>query len=159
MLRPYLESDVAALAAAVEDIVEDFAGKTVLLGGGRGFLGRYFIALFDHLNRERLSRPCKLIVLDNLITTHEQGPEPPLSAHYVFLHRGNVACMGPRACYDESKRLGETLCYIYHGHHGVHTNTIRPFNVYGPGMPERDYRVLPNFASAVKGGASGHDLR
>ena len=65
-------------------------------------------------------------------------------------YRGNVSCMGPRACYDESKRLGETLCYIFHNTHGVHTNTIRPFNVYGPGMQERDYRVLPNFASSIK---------
>jgi UDP-glucuronate decarboxylase len=66
-------------------------------------------------------------------------------------YRGNVAAMGPRACYDESKRLGETLCYIYHTHLGLHTNVIRPFNVYGPGMQELDYRVLPNFASALKG--------
>ncbi len=67
-------------------------------------------------------------------------------------YRGNVACMGPRACYDESKRLGETLCFIYHGHHGLWTNTIRPFNVYGPGMQESDYRILPNFASNIKAG-------
>ena len=67
-------------------------------------------------------------------------------------YRGNVASMGPRACYDESKRVGETLCYIFHGKHGVPTNIIRPFNVYGPGMAEADYRVLPNFASEIKGG-------
>ena len=67
-------------------------------------------------------------------------------------YRGNVACQGPRACYDESKRLGETLCYVYHELHGVSTNTIRPFNVFGPGMQETDYRVLPNFANRIKGG-------
>ena len=232
MLTPHRGSDIAAIAASTDDIAEDFAGKTLLLGGGRGFLGRYFSAVFEHLNRERLSRPCKVIVLDNLITTHDEGSAPPSSEHYRFIehdvsqpldidvspdfvvnaagiaspyyyraypletlgaaisgntnllecaaesgarftffssseiygdpdaahlptpesYRGNVACMGPRACYDESKRLGETLCYIYHGHRGVHTNTIRPFNVYGPGMPERDYRVLPNFASSIKAG-------
>jgi len=65
-------------------------------------------------------------------------------------YRGNVSCQGPRACYDEGKRVGETLCYIYHEHFGVHTNTIRPFNVYGPGMQEDDYRVLPNFANRLK---------
>ena len=59
--------------------------------------------------------------------------------------------MGPRASYDESKRLGETLCYIYHTKLGVPTNTIRPFNVFGPGMRETDYRVLPNFANNIKG--------
>ena len=67
-------------------------------------------------------------------------------------YRGSVASMGPRACYDESKRLGETLCFIYHDHYGLATNVIRPFNVYGPGMQETDYRILPNFASNIKAG-------
>jgi UDP-glucuronate decarboxylase len=67
-------------------------------------------------------------------------------------YRGNVACHGPRACYDESKRVGETLCDIFHTKFGTPTTTIRPFNVYGPGMQETDYRVLPNFASRLKGG-------
>jgi len=71
-------------------------------------------------------------------------------------YRGNVSTMGPRACYDESKRVGETLCYIYHEYFGVHTNIIRPFNVYGPGMQENDYRVLPNFASRIKSGMPLH---
>ena len=66
-------------------------------------------------------------------------------------YRGNVACQGPRACYDEGKRVGETLCYIYHTVNGIATNTIRPFNIYGPGMREADYRVMPNFASRIKG--------
>jgi UDP-glucuronate decarboxylase len=65
-------------------------------------------------------------------------------------YRGNVSCLGPRACYDESKRVGETLCRIYHTQFGVDTAMIRPFNVYGPGMQEKDYRVLPNFASRIK---------
>ena len=67
-------------------------------------------------------------------------------------YRGNVNPIGPRACYDESKRVGETLCYIFHTKHGTHTNVIRPFNVFGPGMQETDYRVLPNFASRIKAG-------
>ena len=60
-------------------------------------------------------------------------------------YRGNVSSIGPRACYDESKRLGETLCYIYYKYYGIHTNIIRPFNVYGPGMGQNDYRIFPNF--------------
>lgn len=64
-------------------------------------------------------------------------------------YRGNVSCTGPRACYDESKRLGETLCRIYHERHGVQVKIVRPFNVYGPGMKQTDYRVLPNFASRI----------
>ncbi len=65
-------------------------------------------------------------------------------------YRGNVSTIGPRACYDESKRLGETLCHIYNTYYGIHTNIIRPFNIYGPGMQEHDFRVMPNFASKIK---------
>ncbi|MGH2670680.1 MAG: NAD-dependent epimerase/dehydratase family protein, partial [bacterium] len=64
-------------------------------------------------------------------------------------YRGNISCLGPRACYDESKRLGETLCQIFHERHGVPATIVRPFNVYGPGMQETDYRVLPNFAGRI----------
>ena len=49
------------------------------------------------------------------------------------------------------QRIGETLCNIYHNLKGIRTNTIRPFNVFGPGMQETDYRVLPNFTSRIKG--------
>jgi len=58
--------------------------------------------------------------------------------------------MGSRSCYDEGKRVGETLTYIYNRKYGVHTNVIRPFNVFGPGMQETDYRVLPNFAKLIR---------
>ena len=64
-------------------------------------------------------------------------------------YRGNVSCLGPRACYDESKRLGETLCRVYHEQFGVRSRMVRPFNVYGPGMRRTDYRVLPNFAAHI----------
>jgi len=62
-------------------------------------------------------------------------------------YRGNVSTLGPRACYDEGKRVGETLCYIYQNYYDVHTNIIRPFNIYGPGMHQNDYRVMSNFAN------------
>ena len=64
-------------------------------------------------------------------------------------YRGNVSTMGPRACYDESKRVGETLCYIYQQKFNLKINIIRPFNVYGPGMGQRDYRILPNFIDNI----------
>jgi len=226
-----LPSDIIEVAERLGDVANDFSGKTILLAGGRGFLGRYFTAVFEELNRSCLARPCRLIVLDNLITAGGAGAgvstadvrfvqhditkpipidEPldfvvhaagiaspyyyrayPLEtldvaiagnrhllelatktrARYTFFssseiygdpdakhiptpesYRGNVSSQGPRACYDESKRMGETLCYVFHHKHGVATNVIRPFNVYGPGMQETDYRVMPNFASRVKAG-------
>lgn len=71
-------------------------------------------------------------------------------------YRGNVSTRGPRACYDESKRLGETLCWIYQTYFEVHACVARPFNVYGPGMMPRDYRVLPNFAASIAKGEKLH---
>jgi len=67
-------------------------------------------------------------------------------------YHGNVSCLGARACYDESKRLGETLIRIYQTHDGVPGTIVRPFNVYGPGMQKLDYRVLPNFAAHILAG-------
>lgn len=58
---------------------------------------------------------------------------------------GHVSSVGPRACYDESKRLGETITTIYHQHFKVPTVIVRPFNVFGPGMGHDDHRVIPMF--------------
>lgn len=64
-------------------------------------------------------------------------------------YRGNVDCLGPRACYDEGKRVAETITRIYAERFGVHACIVRPFNVYGPGMSLEDYRVLPNIARSL----------
>jgi len=69
-------------------------------------------------------------------------------------YRGHVASRGPRACYDESKRLGETLCWIYENYFDVHVSVARPFNVFGPGMMPKDFRVMPNFAASIARGES-----
>ena len=227
-----LPSDIDEIIELLGPVAFDYEGKTLLFAGGMGFLGRYFMSVFARLNEKVFSRPCKLIVLDNYITSaktaefskyftdyefietdiakpfetgekldyiiHCAGIASPYyyrahpletadvaiagnrnlleiavqhKARYTFFssseiygdpdpahvptpesYRGNVSSQGPRACYDESKRMGETLCYIFHNLQGVATNIIRPFNVYGPGMQESDYRVLPNFASMIKAG-------
>ena len=227
-----LPGDIEEIVSGLGADAQQFAGRTILLCGGAGFLGRYFASVFARLNQGILRQPCQVIVCDNLITSGSLGSamtgpngfrflkhniiqpltlEEPVdyviqaagiaSPYYyrkypletlevatlgtkqvlelavahrprsvIFFssseiygdpdprhvptsesYRGNVSCLGPRACYDESKRLGETLCAIYHERHGVATKIIRPFNVYGPGMQETDYRVLPNFASRVIG--------
>jgi dTDP-glucose 4,6-dehydratase/UDP-glucuronate decarboxylase len=64
-------------------------------------------------------------------------------------YRGSVSCIGPRACYDESKRLGETLCYIYTQHHGVPAKIVRPFNNFGPGLRLNDRRVIPDMCREI----------
>ncbi len=227
-----LQTDIQEIINRLRNDAHHFAGKRILLTGGRGFLGRYFMEIFKGLNEQILENPLSLVVLDNLITSGKEGADVPEYPHIKFInhdviepfifdekidyvihaagiaspyyyraypletlevaitgtrrmlemannhharftffssseiygdpdpkhvpmsesYRGNVSCQGPRACYDESKRVGETLSYIFHTNEGTHTNTIRPFNVYGPGMQETDYRVLPNFASCIKGG-------
>ncbi|MCO6512210.1 MAG: SDR family oxidoreductase [Aridibacter famidurans] len=58
---------------------------------------------------------------------------------------GNVNCIGPRSCYDEGKRVAETLFMDYHRQNGVDTRIVRIFNTYGPRMLENDGRVVSNF--------------
>ena len=65
-------------------------------------------------------------------------------------YRGNVSCTGPRACYDESKRMGETLCMTYHRLYGTPVKIIRPFNVYGPGQRLDDRRIIPDLMKAAR---------
>lgn len=62
---------------------------------------------------------------------------------------GNVNTCGPRSCYDESKRFGETLSYYYARQYGMPITVVRPFNNYGPGMRVNDQRVVADFAKAV----------
>lgn len=58
---------------------------------------------------------------------------------------GNVNPIGPRACYDESKRLGETLTMEYYRQFQANTRIVRIFNTYGPHSQEDDGRMIPNF--------------
>jgi UDP-glucuronate decarboxylase len=65
---------------------------------------------------------------------------------------GYVSATGPRSCYDESKRFGETLCMLFAGQYGMPIGVTRPFNNYGPGMRLNDKRVPADFALAVREG-------
>ncbi len=58
---------------------------------------------------------------------------------------GNVNPVGPRSCYDESKRFAEAITMAYHRQHGVHTRIARIFNTFGPRMKLNDGRVVPAF--------------
>ncbi|KKS33621.1 MAG: NAD-dependent epimerase/dehydratase [Parcubacteria group bacterium GW2011_GWC2_42_12] len=58
---------------------------------------------------------------------------------------GNVNSIGPRACYDEGKRVAETLFFDYHRKHGLEIRVARIFNTYGENMAENDGRVVSNF--------------
>lgn len=58
---------------------------------------------------------------------------------------GNVNPIGPRSCYDESKRCAETLFFDYHRQHRLRIKVVRIFNTYGPRMHPNDGRVVSNF--------------
>lgn len=60
-------------------------------------------------------------------------------------YRGNVNTIGPRACYDEGKRVAETLMFDYHRKWGLEIKVARIFNTYGPRMACNDGRVVSNF--------------
>ena len=65
---------------------------------------------------------------------------------------GNVDPIGPRSCYDESKRFGEALVTSYRQTQGVRAAIIRVFNTYGPAMRLEDGRVMPEFFGAAYSG-------
>ena len=83
------------------------------------------------------------------------GDPDPSAVPTPETYAGHVSSVGPRACYDESKRLAETLCITYHQIYKVPIKIVRPFNIYGPGMRHTDYRVMPTF---IYNGLRGHNL-
>jgi UDP-glucuronate decarboxylase len=80
------------------------------------------------------------------------GDPPPEAIPTPETYRGNVSCTGPRACYDESKRYGETLCVNFARQREVPVSIARPFNNYGPGLKITDRRVIPDLARDVMDG-------
>ncbi len=60
-------------------------------------------------------------------------------------YNGYVSSISDRSCYDESKRMGETLTYVYKNKFNVDCKIIRPFNFYGNGMRYNDKRIIPQF--------------
>lgn len=85
-------------------------------------------------------------------TSEIYGDPTPSNIPTPETYRGNVSCTGPRACYDESKRYGETLCVNFSQQHDLPIRIARPFNNYGPGLKITDRRALPDFAKNVLDG-------
>lgn len=82
-------------------------------------------------------------------TSEIYGDPSPDAIPTVETYRGFVSCTGPRACYDESKRLGETLCVNFAKKYGLPITIARPFNNYGPGLEINDRRLLPDLARDI----------
>ena len=86
-----------------------------------------------------------------LTSTSECYGDPEVHPQ-VESYWGHVNPVGPRSCYDESKRFAEALTMAYHRKHGVATNIARIFNTYGPRMKLNDGRVVPAFLSEALAG-------
>ena len=213
--------DIKSIANELEEFYNELEGKTVLIAGGKGFLGTYFTSVLTKIN-ETLSKPMKIIVLDSLITSKDKKDDvnqniefleqdisksfeiddnidyiihaasiasPPtyrkfpiktvdvnyqgtknlleiakekkvrsmllLSSSEIYgdpeifptpeSYVGKVSCTGPRACYDESKRLAETISILYFQQYKIPIKIARPFNVYGPYLNLDDGRIIPDF--------------
>lgn len=81
------------------------------------------------------------VVFASTSETYGEPLEHPQKESY----RGNVNTLGPRACYDEGKRIAETLVYEYNRQYGVEARIVRIFNTYGPNLSHDDGRVVSNF--------------
>ena len=107
--------------------------------------------LLEHaLAESATDRPVKGFLFFS--TSEIYGDPTPDSIPTPETYRGNVSCTGPRACYDESKRYGETLCVNFAQVHGLPVRVARPFNNYGPGLKITDRRVIPDFARNILDG-------
>jgi dTDP-glucose 4,6-dehydratase len=89
-----------------------------------------------------------------LLTSTSECYGDPLEHPQSETYWGNVNPVGPRSCYDESKRFAEALTMAYHRTYGLRTNIARIFNTYGPRMKLDDGRVVPAFIDqALRGEA------
>jgi UDP-glucuronate decarboxylase len=79
-----------------------------------------------------------------LASTSEVYGDPEVHPQ-VESYWGNVNPVGPRSCYDEGKRVAETLMFDYHRERGTDVRVVRIFNTYGPRMSKDDGRVVSNF--------------
>lgn len=80
-----------------------------------------------------------------LLTSTSECYGDPLTHPQVETYWGNVNPVGPRSCYDESKRFAEAMTMAYHRTYKLRTNIVRIFNTYGPRMKLDDGRVVPAF--------------
>tara|TARA_B100000941_G_C28484218_1_gene544010 strand:- start:119 stop:1048 length:930 start_codon:yes stop_codon:yes gene_type:complete len=83
-----------------------------------------------------------------LASTSEIYGEPQVSPQPES-YKGNVNTIGIRSCYDEGKRIAETLFMDYHNQHNIETRIVRIFNTYGPNMNKHDGRVVTNFIDQI----------
>ncbi|MGQ0636280.1 MAG: UDP-glucuronic acid decarboxylase family protein [Planctomycetaceae bacterium] len=101
------------------------------------------------VNMLGLAKRCKARVLQ--ASTSEVYGDPEIHPQRED-YWGHVNPIGPRSCYDEGKRVAESLCMSYHVAHKLDVRIVRIFNTYGPRMDPHDGRVVSNFITqALRG--------
>ncbi len=94
------------------------------------------------VNMLGLAKRCRARILHTSTSEVYGDPEiHPQTEDYW----GHVNPLGPRSCYDEGKRVAESLCINYHQAHNLDVRIVRIFNTYGPRMDPNDGRVVSNF--------------
>lgn len=99
------------------------------------------------LELARYYENCKVLFASTSEVYGDPTVHPQKETYY-----GNVNTVGLRSAYDESKRVGETLCYTYNQLYGVETRTVRIFNTYGPYMNLKDGRIVTEIIRCLKDG-------
>jgi len=84
-----------------------------------------------------------------LFTSTSEIYGEPLITPQSEEYRGNVNCFGPRSCYDEGKRMAETIMFEFGKIYGVNIKVCRIFNTYGPYLNKNDGRVVSNFINQL----------
>ncbi len=112
---------------------------------------RYLLEYCRH--QKEMNKPVKGFLFFS--TSEIYGDPTPENIPTPESYNGNVSCTGPRACYDESKRYGETLCVNFGKQYKIPIKIARPFNNYGPGLKITDRRVIPDFVRDI---LSGRDI-
>jgi dTDP-glucose 4,6-dehydratase/UDP-glucuronate decarboxylase len=108
--------------------------------------------LLDRVRAQPANHPCEGFLFFS--SSEVYGDPDTENIPTAESYRGFVSCTGPRACYDESKRYGETLCMNFFRQHHLPVKIARPFNNYGPGCDINDKRVIPDFARDIFNGDS-----
>jgi dTDP-glucose 4,6-dehydratase len=101
----------------------------------------------DHILELARQKSCPVLIASTSEVYGDPMMHPQKESYW-----GNVNPIGPRGCYDESKRYQEALAMAYRRVHGVSIRIVRIFNTYGPRMRTDDGRVVPNFCiQALRG--------
>ncbi len=118
-----------------------------------GYMGHPFeTILVNSLGTYRLLQRAREVGARFLISSTSEAYGDPLEHPQRETYFGNVNPIGPRACYDESKRLGETITMEFYRQYRLDARIVRIFNTYGPHSQMDDGRIVPNFITQALNG-------